>query len=158
SKGLDKIQFEFPARIDTLETSPDIRKSLVLRSSPYSRVQLNPVRLSFAILREQLDPTLFDKGPQNLGVLLEGKFTSLFQNRLTEDMKRTLEQLNMTFTGESKPTKVLVVSDGDFIKNLVNPTNNEIAPIGYNKYEGVTFTGNRDFFLNIIEHMTDPSG
>lgn len=158
SKGLDKIQFEFPARIDTLETSADIRKSLVLRSSPYSRIQLNPVRLSFAILREELDPTLFDKGPQNLGVLLEGKFTSVFQNRLTEDMKNTLEQLNITFKAESDQAKILVISDGDFVKNLVNPATDEVAPLGFNKYEGVTFTGNRDFFLNVIEHMTDPSG
>lgn len=158
SKGLDKVQFEFPAQIDTLETDPGIKKSLVLQSSPYSRIQLNPVRLSFAILREQIDPALFDKGQQNLGVLLEGKFPSVFQNRLTEEMKSTLDQLNLTFKGESEPAKVMVISDGDFIKNLVNPSTNEAAPIGYNKFEGVTFTGNRDFFLNVIESMTDPSG
>jgi hypothetical protein len=53
---------------------------------------------------------------------------------------------------------VLVVADGDIIKNLVNSTSGEIAPLGYNKYENTSFTGNRDFLLNAIEYMLDESG
>jgi hypothetical protein len=52
----------------------------------------------------------------------------------------------------------LVITDGDIIKNLFNATTGETAPLGYNKYENTTFTGNRDFLLNAIEYMLDESG
>jgi len=52
----------------------------------------------------------------------------------------------------------LIVTDGDIIKNLVNSSTGETAPLGYNKYENTTFTGNRDFILNSLEYMLNESG
>jgi ABC-2 type transport system permease protein len=158
TKNLDKVQFEFPASIDTIQTASAVRKTVVLQSSEYSRLQLTPVRLSFGILREQPDPEVFNKGPKPLAVLLEGRFTSLFQNRLNAQQEETLRRLNMPFKAEGDSARVLVISDGDFVKNLYNPATEETAPLGFNKYENVTFTGNRDFILNAIEYMSDPTG
>lgn len=158
TKNLDKIQFEFPASIDTIQTASQIRKTVLLESSKYSRIQLTPVRLSFTILREEPDPSLFNKGPKALAVMAEGSFTSMFQNRLSAEQEATLQRLNMPFRATGDSAKVLVVSDGDLIKNLVNPATEETAPVGFNKYENVTFTGNRDFLLNAVEYMADPTG
>ena len=158
TKGLDRIQLEFPGSIDTIQTATNIRKTILMRSSKYSRIQLTPVRLNFNILREQPDPQLFNKGEQTLAVMLEGRFESIFQNRLSAQQLETLEAAGVSYKSSGEDARVLIVSDGDMIKNLVNPATEEIAPLGYNKYENTTFTGNRDFILNAIEYMLDESG
>ena len=158
TKGLDRIQLEFPSSVDTIQTSSSVKKTILLQSSQYSRIQLTPVRLNFSILREQPDPSLFNKGPQNFAVMLEGSFQSSYQNRLSSEQMDVLHQAGLEFKGSTDKAKVLVVTDGDIIKNLVRSSSGEAAPLGYNKYENTTFTGNRDFLLNAIEYMLDESG
>jgi len=158
TKGLDRIQLEFPSSVDTIQTSSFVQKTILLKSSQYSRIQLTPVRLNFSILHEQLDPALFNKGPQGFAVMLEGSFQSLFQNRLSSAQMDVLHQAGLEFKASAEKSKVLVVTDGDIIKNLVNSSTGESAPLGYNKYENTTFTGNRDFLLNALEYMLDESG
>jgi gliding-associated putative ABC transporter substrate-binding component GldG len=114
--------------------------------------------LNFDILREAPDPKLFNKGPQNFAVMLEGTFESMFQNRLTAYQHSVLETTGLEFKPTGQHAKVLVVTDGDMIKNLVSSSTDEIAPLGYNKFENTTFTGNRDFILNALEYMLDESG
>ena len=114
--------------------------------------------MNFRYLREQPDPKLFNKGPQNFAVMLEGSFQSSYQNRLSSEQMDVLDQAGLEFKASRDSAKVLVVADGDIIKNLVNSSTGETAPLGYNKYENTTFTGNRDFLLNAIEYMLDESG
>ncbi len=158
TKGLDRIQLEFPGSIDTIQTNTPIKKTILLSSSQYSRTQLTPVRLTFDILREEPDPALFNKGPQPFAVMLEGEFQSFYQNRMSNDQLKVLEDAGMPYKSSGDSSKILVVTDGDIIKNLVNSTSGETAPLGYNKYENTTFTGNRDFLLNALEYMLDESG
>jgi gliding-associated putative ABC transporter substrate-binding component GldG len=158
TKGLDRIQLEFPASVDTIQTATPIKKTILLKSSQYSRIQLTPVRLNFDILREEPDPKLFNKGPQNFAVMLEGTFESMYRNRLSEGQMDVLKRAGLSYKATGDSSKVLVVTDGDIIKNLVNSTSGEIAPLGFNKYENTSFTGNRDFLLNAIEYMLDESG
>ncbi len=158
TKGLDRIQLEFPGSIDTIQTSTSIKKTILLASSKYSRIQLTPVRLNFDILREEPDPKLFNKGPKAFAVMLEGAFGSYYQNRMSNEQLKVLDDAGMPYKASGEASKVLVVSDGDIIKNLVNPSTGETAPLGYNKYENTSFTGNRDFLLNTIEYMLDENG
>lgn len=158
TKGLDRIQLEFPGSVDTIQTATPVKKTILLTSSEYSRIQLTPVRLNFDIIREEPDPKLFNKGRQGFAVMLEGTFSSMFQNRFTAEQMSTLEKSGLNYKASGDSAKVLVVTDGDIIKNLVNSTSGEIAPLGYNKYENTTFTGNRDFLLNAIEYMLDDTG
>ncbi len=158
TKGLDRIQLEFPGSVDTIRTASPVRKTILLQSSQYSRIQLTPVRLSFDILREEPDPKLFNKGPQNFAVMLEGTFESMYKNRLSEGQMDVLKNAGLPYKPSGDSAKVLVVTDGDIIKNLVNSTSGEIAPLGFNKYENTSFTGNRDFLLNAVEYMLDESG
>lgn len=158
TKGLDRIQLEFPGNVDTIQTATPVQKTILLSSSPYSRIQLTPVRLNFDILREEPDPKLFNKGPQPFAVMLEGRFESMYRNRLSDDQMAVLQRAGLVYKASGDSAKVLVVSDGDIIKNLVNSTSGEIAPLGFNKYEKTSFTGNRDFLLNTIEYMLDQSG
>jgi len=158
TKGLDRIQLEFPGSIDTIQTATSIKKTILLTSSEYSRIQLTPVRLNFEILREEPDPKLFNKGPQPFAVMLEGAFQSMYQNRLSPEQLDVLKRAGLSYKASGDSAKVMVVTDGDIIKNLVNSSSGEIAPLGFNKYENTSFTGNRDFLLNAIEYMLDQSG
>ncbi len=158
TKGLDRIQLEFPATVDTIQTATKVKKTFLLQSSPNSRTQLTPVRISFDILKEEPDLSLFNKSHLGLAVMLEGSFQSMFANRLSEKQLAILKQAGVEFKAAGDSAKMLIVTDGDIIRNLVNPSTGDIAPLGYNKYENSTYTGNRDFLLNAVEYMLDDRG
>lgn len=155
---IDRVNFNFPSSIDTIQTSAPIRKTILLQSSPYSRIQKTPVRLNFEILRYEPDPQEFDQGPQSLALLLEGKFESLFENRMTSDMEALLESVNATFAISGEPGKALIVSDGDLVKSLFDARTGDYGEIGLNKFENFVFKGNQDFIFNAVEYMLDENG
>lgn len=154
-KNLDRVNMFFPSTIDTLKTKAAIRKTPLLTTSPYSRYQLNPVRLNFEMLKYPPKQEQFNKGQKILGVLLEGKFESAYKNRITPSFQAGLDKLGIEFKGESTETKQIVVSDADFAKNLVNFRTGGSEPIGYNKWEQRVYEGNQDFILNACEYMLD---
>ena len=151
--NIDRISLEFPSTIDTLKTKTDIKKTILLQSSQYSRYQTSPMKVGFEMMRYKPDPDKFNRPNLPIGILLEGTFGSLFENRLDEDMNNILSSIGIPFKTISSPTSMLVVADGDVIKNLYDKETGKFAPIGYNKYEKATFNGNKDFILNSIEFM-----
>ncbi len=157
-KNLDRINMYFPSSIDTVKTKYPVTKTPILSSSPYSRYQLNPVRLNFEILKYPPQQDQFNKGPQTLGLLLEGEFESAYTNRITPGFQATLDQLDITFLSKSVYTKQIVISDADFMKNRVNSRTNTADPIGFNVWEQKVFDGNKDFILNAIEYLLDDNG
>jgi len=144
--------------IDTLQTKTDISFTPLLTSSPYSRYQMSPVRLNFEILKTSPDVTKFNKGRQLIGVLLEGTFPSLFENRVSAAFSNTLKQLEQEYRNVSVPTKQIVITDSDFMKNEVNYRDNSAEPIGFDIWERQIFPGNKDFILNSVEYMLDENG
>jgi ABC-2 type transport system permease protein len=159
TKNIDRVNLFFPATIDTVKTDGNIKKTILISSSKYSRAQLAPVRLTFEILKTAPDPSKFNDGNRPVAVLLEGEFESFFKNRLTPDFKNILDQLNFKFKEKSLPNaKQLVISDSDFAKNLINTTSGETEDIGFNKWERRYYKGNKDFILNAVEYMLEPDG
>jgi gliding-associated putative ABC transporter substrate-binding component GldG len=154
-KNLDRVNLFFPSTIDTLKTEGNIKKTVLLKSSRYSRSQFSPVRLSFEMLKVAPDPAKFNDGKRPVAVLLEGEFESFFKNRLTPEFENTLKTIGVEFKSTSKATKQLVISDADFAKNLINTTSGETEDIGYNKWERRFYKGNKDFALNAVEFMLD---
>lgn len=151
--NIDRISLEFPSTIDTLKTKTDIKKTILLQSSQYSRYQTSPMKVGFEMMRYKPDPDKFNRPNLPIGILLEGTFGSLYENRLDEDMNNILSSIGIPFKTISSPTSMLVVADGDVIKNLYDKETGKFAPIGYNKYEKATFNGNKDFIMNSIEFM-----
>jgi ABC-2 type transport system permease protein len=156
-KNIGQVNMFFPSTIDVLQTKSNITQTVLLESSPYAKFQFNP-GLTFNILRDKPDPSSFNKGPLVLAVLLEGEFESAFINRIPSDFKVALDQLNMEFRERSVPTAQIVISNVDFVKNLVDPQTGETINIGFNKWERRFFKGNQDFILNAIEYLLDESG
>lgn len=158
AKNIDRVNLHFPSRVDTIQTKAQVKKTILLESSEYSRFQRIPVRLDFDVVRYEPDPKLFDEGGLPLAVLLEGEQLSLFENRITPEFEAQMRNLGTEFVAQNKPSKILIVADGDLAKNVYNPTSGEIGEMGYNKYENFVFQGNQALFFNTVEYMLDDSG
>lgn len=157
-KNLDRVELRFCSSIDTIRTKTLVKKTRLLSSSRYSRLQFSPVDLNFDLLKYEPDPTKFDKGMQTVGLLLEGVFPSNYENRVSQEMLTGLQQLGMTYKAESTPTRMLVISDGDVAANFVrDAAKKEWLPLGLNRFENATYA-NKELMLNTIEYLIDPSG
>lgn len=152
--GLNAIKTEFISSIDTVE-APGIRKTILLTSSPYSRLVTAPVYITLDILRQKPDERMYDKGPQPVAVLLEGTFTSTYQFRIPPSLESSKD---LGFLEKSKtPTKMIIAGDGDIIKNQFHFKQGYPMPLGYDQYTRETF-GNKDFIMNCINYLCDDSG
>lgn len=159
-KNLDAIEMKFPSSIDTFKTKTPIKKTVLLSSSENSRFQANTSRVSLEILRSDPSPDKFNKQFQPLAVLLEGTFPSHYKNRVSESMKRGLNQLGIQVKEKSANTRMIVISDGDIGRNGVRTSREGEfipMPLGFNEFVEYQF-GNRDFLLNSIEYLMDDSG
>jgi gliding-associated putative ABC transporter substrate-binding component GldG len=151
-KNLDRINLFFPSLIDTIRTKTNLSKTVLLSSSDYSRQQFSPVRLNFDMLRFDPDPEKFNKKQLALGVLVEGVFPSLYENRITADMSSVLGQIGEEFLSQSETTKMLFISDGDIIRNWRDGSSGKYHPLGYNPFERYQYA-NKQFLLNAIEYL-----
>jgi ABC-2 type transport system permease protein len=153
-KGIEPVWFQFASSIDTLN-NPNIKKTVLFQSSPYSRVLSAPVRVDLNTSRLDLQPEMFRrKGEGNfiMGVLLEGQFISSFQYRY--DASRTPD---LPFKDHIDNNKMIVISDGDVIRNQFKKSTGEVFPLGYDRYTQETF-GNKKLIQNCIDFLCDDSG
>jgi ABC-2 type transport system permease protein len=153
--NIDRILLDFPSSIDTIKTKYTVHKIPLILSSQYSRFQLAPAKVGFDILRYKPDPTKFNKPNLVMGLLVEGEFSSCFENRLDEGMNETLKSIKMEFKSKSPFTKMIVVSDGDVIRNYFDEQSEKFSNLGFNKFEKMTYNGNKEFFMNAIEYLTN---
>ena len=157
-KNLNAVKLEFASTLDTIIT-PGIKKTFLLKTSPYTRVVPSPHRVSLATLYEKPNPALFPKKHVPVAVLLEGKFDSYFKNRIAPTSQL---DANYKFVEKGVETQMIVVADGDAVKNQVNIVNPNIPkgtplPLGYDQFTGVEY-GNKDFVLNAMDYLLDDSG
>jgi ABC-2 type transport system permease protein len=152
-KNLNAIKTEFVSSIDTIQ-KPGIEKTILLRTSQYSRILNTPAIISLTILEKQPDERMYTGPPQTIAVLLEGSFPSNFKNRVPPEIISSEE---IGFISNGTPAKMIVVSDGDIIKNQLHYSQGYPLPLGYDQYTGETF-GNKEFILNAMNYLTDDSG
>jgi ABC-2 type transport system permease protein len=152
--NLNAIRCEFVSSIDTVGDR-DIKKTILLSTSKYSRPVNTPCRISLDLLSEKLDEKFFNKPYKSIAVLLEGNFKSVFLNRLPLDIMQDKEKYD--YRPESKANKMIVISDGDIIKNQLHYSKGYPLPLGYDQYTNEMY-GNKDFILNAIDYLCDESG
>lgn len=155
--NMDPVMTMFASSIDTI-ANPDVRKTVLLHSSKYSRTTPHPARVSLSMMAYKLDNKMFNKPYQPVAVLLEGKFKSIFNNRLDAKFIQFLKDtMNITFQTESaEPTSMIVVADGDLIDNDYSEKEGTME-MGYWRFTRNQFA-NKTFFLNCLEYLTDRSG
>lgn len=146
-KNTDGVKFNFCSPIELLKTNT--KTTILLESSPYSKEIGTPSVVSLEMIAEETSPKDYANGGLiPVAALLEGSFTSMYNNRV-------LPFKDATFLNKSVPTKMIVISDGDVIKNQIDKG----APIelGYDKYTG-QFFGNKEFILNSVNYLLDDNG
>lgn len=147
-KNLDGILSKFPGTVDTIGVA-GVTKKMILFTSPYNKAYNTPKILSLQIIGQKPDIKEFTDRPKAVGVLLEGKFKSVFVNRpIPENIYE-----NFNPPPQSKPAKMLVVGDGDLFLNQVNSTDGSPYPLGFDHYGQGNF-GNKTLLLNVADYFT----
>ena len=147
-KNLGGIKFDFANPIDTLKNG--IKKTVLLKSSQYSKKVGTPTEINLNIVTEETSPNHYiNTGNLPMAVLLEGNFHSVFQNRVL-----AFDQNNFEATG--KANKMIVISDGDIIKNQLDK-NYEPVELGFDQRSGNLYD-NKDFLLNCVNYLLDDTG
>ncbi len=150
----EAVKFDYASSIDTIQNLS--KKTVLLTSSPISKRVGLPVEIDISteipknlkLVNEGPPPGDYIQGENPLAVLLEGQFTSVFANRVkpfkySTDLK------------ESKPAKMIVIGDGDIIKNQLD--RNKPLELGYDKWTN-QYYGNKEFLLNAVNYLLDDSG
>ena len=151
--NLNAIKTEFVSSIDTV-TQGNIKKSILLRSSPYSRTISTPSLITLQIMKEEPDKRLYTGPERNIAVLLEGEFESMFTYIIPPEIAK--DQV-IDFKGKSPPNKMIIISDGDVIRNQLHLSKGYPLPLGYDQYTRETF-GNKEFIMNVMNFLCDDSG
>lgn len=150
-KNINPVRMDFANTIDTVGYNKNVKKEVLLSSSKYSRLVNVPWPVSLDIVGEKMSPDVFNKQNMTLAVLMQGNFMSCFRHRTHNG--------SSDFLKESKYAKMIVLSDGDIIRNVVSGSgkNLRILPLGYDRFSKQTY-GNKSFLLNAINYLSDNSG
>ena len=146
--NLDGIKFQFSSPIEPLNN--DIKKTILLQSSQYSKLIGAPFEVSLRMASEELGPKDFTgSGNYPVAVLLEGKFHSVYENRV-------LPFKDTSFKNIGKENKMIVISDGDVIKNQLDKDGREVE-LGLDQRTGILYA-NKDFMMNCVNYLLDDNG
>lgn len=146
TSNIDMVKFDFANQIDTLKNS--LNQTILLKSSDLSRLATTPKLISLEEVTKEPNPETYNNGNKNLAVLLEGEFTSVYKNRVKPF------KINKG-KDTSNNTKMIVIADGDVIKNEVSK--NQPLELGFERFSGRLF-GNKEFLLNCVNYLLDDDG
>ncbi|WP_414655075.1 gliding motility-associated ABC transporter substrate-binding protein GldG [Flavobacterium sp. UBA6195] len=146
-KNMEGIKFEFASPIEILKN--DIKKTVLLSSSEYSKTVGTPSPISLDMVTEETTPEEYEgKGLLPVAVLMEGKFKSAYQNRV-------LPFKDNSFQATGKENKMIVISDGDVIKNQLDK--GVPLELGFDKWTNQLY-GNKEFLMNCVNYLLDDNG
>ncbi len=156
-KNVNRVMAEFVSSIDLPGDTEKVKKRVLLTSSSYARINRSPMIVNLAMIDAPPARDLFTRQFVPTGVLLEGKFSSVFKNRMIEQMGlpvRSAQPIN-----ESKETRMMFFSNGRLFSNKFNRQGDKfkVIPSGFDPVSNITF-GNKDFFINAVNYLCDDSG
>lgn len=151
TKQIDAIQTEFISTIDTV-ANKDIKKTILLSSSAYSKQVFTPWLVDFKNLKDEPDRKSFNKKNLPVAVLIEGKFSSAFVNLIPESFQKILrDSIKLPFIEKGRDSKMIVIADGNIIKNDFSSQGKPYT-LGYNIYSKENFD-NKNFILNCVDYL-----
>lgn len=152
--NIDPIHIRFGSTLDTIAVD-SVRKTILLTTSPYSLAQRNPVRISLNVV--EMTPAFERQSTpyMPMGVLLEGKFTSAFMDRLPPNFTN---DRSVAFREHGKRSAQIVIADGDVIGNRVDRTKGMYFTLGFDRYANAKIYGNRELIINAMNYLLDDKG
>ena len=160
NKNVGLVAGRFVNSIDTV-SAPGINKTILLSSSANARTIETPALISGEENRNAPEDDAYKKKDIPAGVLLEGKFTSLYKNRVSQAVIDSLIQYNTPFLTQCiNDNKMIVIADGDIVLNGVLQGNP--LPMGVNSYTvGTQYQyqfANKEFVENCLEYLINNVG
>lgn len=169
SKNLGYVASQFANSIDTINVA-GIKKLPLLVSSSNSRIISTPALISLNENKNVPEDAKFKQNAIPVAMLLEGKFTSFYKNRISRSQSDSLAANGLPFKALSGDNKMIVVADGDIVFNDFIPPAEPNAPptplpMGWNKYTYSAYqnqseygkffipVANREFLLNCVEYL-----
>ncbi|WP_244828254.1 gliding motility-associated ABC transporter substrate-binding protein GldG [Carboxylicivirga sediminis] len=155
TRNINLVRGSFAGTIDTVGGNLQLSRQVLLRSSQFTKVSQIPVFISMADVNRQPKQEEFQSPHQTVALIQEGIFPSVFVNR---QAPQGLVQ-SKSFVSESKFTRLMVVADGDIIRNEVRfkDSNPQILPLGFDEGSGQQY-GNKDFIVNAVNYLCDDDG
>ena len=162
NKNLRLVSSRFVNTIDTVKAE-GLRKTFLLQSSPNSRKIGTPALISLEENRNAPEDDKFKMNDIPAAVLLEGNFRSLYEGRVSKERADSMNAKGTPFIARNNiENKMIIVADGDIALNDFSQQQQQILPMGLNKYTlGTNYEyqfANRDFILNCLEYLINDSG
>ncbi len=156
TRNLLQVKADFASTLDfTNNADTNVRKEILLITSNATHVSQTPCIVSLQqLMTDAYTENYWFTRYQPVAALLEGTFTSIFPSRsrpAPHDIANPLPHRD-----QSVPTRMLVVADGDIVRNELEQTSQgwRVLPLGYDRTTRQTF-GNRDFLLNALLYLTE---
>ena len=153
-KNINPVKADFISSIEPVMSDSDVQKIPLLKTSNYTNISNTPAYITLGMLRQKPDQRMFSQKSQNVAYLLKGEFESLYANRMTSGITESKE---IGFKASSEPTSMIVVADGDIIRNQFHIPKGYPLPLGFDQYTQITY-GNKEFIENAISYLVDGEG
>ncbi len=156
TRNLNRVKSEFANYIDTVGRDREVKKTVLLSTSGRSRWVMPPLLITLEETKNPPPEELFTAGELPVAVLLEGSFSSAFENRMTEALS---DDPGRKIIVKGIPSKMIVVADKDIIRNEVRWSDGVPEPLalGLDRYSMQTF-GNKDFIVNCLNYLVNDNG
>jgi ABC-2 type transport system permease protein len=153
-RNMNAIKADFVSSMVATTSANDIEQVPLLKTSDYTKVSGTPVFITLAMLRQAPDKRMFASKGKNVAYLLKGSFPSLYANRIPQEIA---EDNGTNFMEESVPTAMIVVADGDIIRNQIDIKTRKPLPLGFDQYTQNTYA-NKEFIENAIGYLVEGEG
>ena len=162
-RNIEAVKADFVSSLEPTTSASGIQKIPLLKTSDYTKVSSAPVYISLDILNERPNAQMFPQKGMTTAYLLNGIFTSVYENRMPTSI---MESPEIGFKTQSEPTSMIVVADGDIIRNQLaqldyaKKNNKRVGaplPLGYDQYTNITY-GNKQFISNAMSYLLEGEG
>ena len=163
-KNVGPIKTRYTCSIDTVGENQIIKTPLLQSSNEYKILRQTSVNYQNLY---NYNPRNFenDLRPPTCGWLFEGKFTSNYSNRsISKKFQKFIDNPVVKFKEKSISTKMVLIGDGDLIRNDFLKINNQIKPVllsfesaDYGTSDFFPRYGNSIFFQNLVDELLDKS-
>ena len=154
TKTLQAVKADFASGIEIVGDTVGVRKEVLLISSNASHVDVAPTEIDVMGAINVEPKEYFTTQYVPIAVALEGEFQSIYKHRMIPEGVMANGVIN-----QSVPTRMVVVADGDIIRNDVEQHREGLmlVPLGYDRVTRQTH-GNKDFVVNTMLYLTDDEG
>ena len=146
TKTLQAVKADFASGIEIVGDTVGVRKEVLLITSNASHVHVAPTEIDVMNAINVEPSEYFNTRYVPVAVALEGEFESIYKHRMAP--KGVVVD---KIVDKSQPTRMVVVADGDVIRNDVEQTREGLmlVPLGYDRVTRQTH-GNKDFIVNSL--------